>query len=212
MAGIAAAAIIGGLGQVAGGLIGSGRRRREAREAAKELRKRQAQYEAIDTSNVFANLENTAEEMTVNQQAANFMAQQQQQGLSNVLDSMNAAAGGSGIAALAQAMANQQNVNLQKASADIGKQEQNIQLATANQANQIQFAKAKGELMSRNAERDKIGTFMGMAQNRLAGAQAAQQQATDQMIQGGVGIATGVAGGLGGEGTFMQNIGLAKPG
>ena len=212
MAGIAAAAIIGGLGQVAGGLIGSGRRRREAREAAKELRKRQAQYETIDTSNVFANLENTAEEMTVNQQAANFMAQQQQQGLSNVLDSMNAAAGGSGIAALAQAMANQQNVNLQKASADIGKQEQNIQLATANQANQIQFAKAKGELMSRNAERDKIGTFMGMAQNRLAGAQAAQQQATDQMIQGGVGIATGVAGGLGGEGTFMQNIGLAKPG
>ena len=161
---------------------------------------------------MFANLENTAEEMTVNQQAANFMAQQQQQGLSNVLDSMNAAAGGSGIAALAQAMANQQNVNLQKASADIGKQEQNIQLATANQANQIQFAKAKGELMSRNAERDKIGTFMGMAQNRLAGAQAAQQQATDQMIQGGVGIATGVAGGLGGEGTFMQNIGLAKPG
>ena len=212
MAGIAAAAIIGGLGQVAGGLIGSGRRRREAREAAKELRKRQAQYEAIDTSNVFANLENTAEEMTVNQQAANFMAQQQQQGLSNVLDSMNAAAGGSGIAALAQAMANQQNVNLQKASADIGKQEQNIQLATANQANQIQFAKAKGELMSRNAERDKIGTFMGMAQNRLAGAQAAQQQATDQMLQGGVGIATGVAGGLGGEGTFMQNIGMAKPG
>ena len=212
MAGIAAAAIIGGLGQVAGGLIGSGRRRREAREAAKELRKRQAQYEAIDTSNVFANLENTAEEMTVNQQAANFMAQQQQQGLSNVLDSMNAAAGGSGIAALAQAMANQQNVNLQKASADIGKQEQNIRLATANQANQIQFAKAKGELMSRNAERDKIGTFMGMAQNRLAGAQAAQQQATDQMIQGGVGIATGVAGGLGGEGTFMQNIGMAKPG
>ena len=211
MAGIAAAAIIGGLGQVAGGLIGSGRRRREAREAAKELRKRQAQYEAIDTSNVFADLENTAEEMTVNQQAANFMAQQQQQGLANVLDSMNAAAGGSGIAALAQAMANQQNVNLQKASADIGKQEQNIQLAAANQANQIQFAKAKGELMSRNAERDKIGTFMGMAQNRLAGAQAAQQQALDQMIQGGVGIATGVAGGLGGEGTFMQNIGLAKP-
>lgn len=211
MAGIAAAAIIGGLGQVAGGLIGSGRRRREAREAAKELRKRQAQYEAIDTSNVFADLENTAEEMTVNQQAANFMAQQQQQGLANVLDSMNAAAGGSGIAALAQAMANQQNVNLQKASADIGKQEQNIQLAAANQANQIQFAKAKGELMSRNAERDKIGTFMGMAQNRLAGAQAAQQQATDQMIQGGVGIATGVAGGLGGEGTFMQNIGLARP-
>lgn len=211
MAGIAAAAIIGGLGQVAGGLIGSGRRRREAREAAKELKKRQAQYEAIDTSNVFADLENTAEEMTVNQQAANFMAQQQQQGLANVLDSMNAAAGGSGIAALAQAMANQQNVNLQKASADIGKQEQNIQLAAANQANQIQFAKAKGELMSRNAERDKIGTFMGMAQNRLAGAQAAQQQALDQMIQGGVGIATGVAGGLGGEGTFMQNIGLAKP-
>lgn len=211
MAGIAAAAIIGGLGQVAGGLIGSGRRRREAREAAKELRKRQAQYEAIDTSNVFADLENTAEEMTVNQQAANFMAQQQQQGLANVLDSMNAAAGGSGIAALAQAMANQQNVNLQKASADIGKQEQNIQLAAANQANQIQFAKAKGELMSRDAERDKIGTFMGMAQNRLAGAQAAQQQALDQMIQGGVGIATGVAGGLGGEGTFMQNIGLAKP-
>ena len=59
-------------------------------------------YFAQDTSNLYANMENTMEDLTVNTQAADFAAQQNAQGLSNIMGSMNQAAGGSGIAALAQ--------------------------------------------------------------------------------------------------------------
>jgi hypothetical protein len=57
-------------------------------------------YFAQDTSNLQANRENTMEDLTVNTQAADFTAQQQNQGLSNIMGSMSQAAGGSGIASL----------------------------------------------------------------------------------------------------------------
>ena len=60
------------------------------------------QRRADGAQNFASQMENTAEDLTVNTQQAEFMAQQQQQGLSNVLGSMRGAAGSSGIAALAQ--------------------------------------------------------------------------------------------------------------
>ena len=54
------------------------------------------------------------------------------------MGNMNAAAGGSGIAGLAQAMANQQAQNTQAASASIGQQEAaNQRMAAANMARSI---------------------------------------------------------------------------
>ena len=200
--------IVGGLTGIAGGIIGSGARKREQRRAQQEFNKRKDQYENLDTSNVYQNMQNTMEDLTVNQQAADFQAQQQQQGLANTMAGMSGAAGGSGIAALAQAMANQQSQNLQSASADIGRQESQNQMAAAQEAGRLQLYEAKGELISRKAEQEKTETLLGMSQQDLSAANKARQDATNS-IMGGVGSLLGVgAQGIFGGGEFMENTGL----
>jgi hypothetical protein len=205
--------IVGGLTSIASGIIGSRKRKKEARAAARELAKRKSQYEMLDTSNVYQNMQNTMEDLTVNQQAAQFQAEQEQQGLSNIMGQMQGAAGGSGIAALAQSLAGQQSQNLRRASADIGRQEQANQMAERQQAANLQLYERKGELISRDAERDKVSTLMGMAQQRSAAANQARQDATNAIVGGIGGVVGGVAsaatgmpsmGGSGGG--FMQNV------
>lgn len=205
--------VVGGLTGIASGIIGSKKRKREAREAAAALAQRKSQYEGLDTSNVYENMENTMEDLTVNQQAAQFQAEQEQQGLSNIMGSMQGAAGGSGIAALAQSLAGQQSQNLRRASADIGRQEQSNQMAERQQAGNIQLYERKGELISRDAERDKVETLMGMAQQRSAQANKDKQAGIDAIV-GGVGnVVGGAASALSGMpsmggsgGTFAQNL------
>jgi hypothetical protein len=182
--------IVGGLTSIASGIIGSGKRKREARAAAADLAKRKSQYEMLDTSNVYQNMQNTMEDLTVNQQAAQFQAEQEQQGLSNIMGQMQGAAGGSGIAALAQSLAGQQSQNLRRASADIGRQEQANQMAERQQAGNLQLYERKGELISRDAEKDKVSTLMGMAQQRSAAANQARQDATNAIV-GGIGSTVG---------------------
>jgi hypothetical protein len=193
--------IVGGLTGIAGGIIGGRKRRQEQKNAKAEMERYKAQFQNLDTSNVYKDMENTMEDLTVNQQAAQFQAEQEQQGLSNIMSQMSGAAGGSGIAALAQSLAGQQSQNLRRASADIARQEQANQIAAAQQAGNLQLYEAKGELISRDAERDKVGTLLGMAQQRTAAANQARQDATNSIL-GGVGQIAGVAdsiiGGLGG--------------
>ena len=147
----AALGVVQGLTGVVGGLIGGGKRRREQRRAQQEFNRRKAQFMNLDTSNVYANMENVYEDLTVNQRQAEFQAQQQQQVLANTMSGMQGAAGGSGIAALAQAMANQQSQNMERASISIGQQEAQNQAAKASMAGQLQMQEAKGELLSREA-------------------------------------------------------------
>lgn len=205
--------VVGGLTGIASGIIGSRKRKKEARAAAADLAKRKSQYEMLDTSNVYQNMENTMEDLTVNQGAAQFQAEQEQQGLSNIMGSMQGAAGGSGIAALAQSLAGQQSQNLRRASVDIGKQEQANQMAERQQAGNLQLYEKKGELISRDAEKDKVSTLMGMAQQRSAAANQARQDATNAIVggigdvAGGVGSALAGTPGMGGSGGgFMQNL------
>ena len=186
---------IQGLAGIAGGIIGSGKRKREQREAQSELNRNKARYTNLDTSNVYKNMENVYEDLTVNTQAADFAAQQQQQGLANTMQGMQGAAGGSGIAALAQAMAGQQSQNLQQASASIAEQESGNEMAKANMAGQLQTMEAKGELISRQQEQEKTETLLGMSQQRLAGANQARQQATAGVL-GGVGNVLGGGAGI----------------
>ncbi len=190
--------VVGGLTSIASGIIGSRKRKKEARAAARELAKRKSQYEMLDTSNVYQNMQNVMEDLTVNQQAAQFQAEQEQQGLSNIMGQMQGAAGGSGIAALAQSLAGQQSQNLRRASADIGRQEQANQMAERQQAANLQLYERKGELISRDAERDKISTLMGMAQQRSAAANQARQDATNAIVGGIGGVVGGAAGIIGG--------------
>jgi hypothetical protein len=187
---------IGGLANVAGGIIGGRARRQEQRAARAQMQERMAAYENMQFENPYANMQNTMENLTVNQQQAQFLAQQQQQGLANTMGALQGAAGGSGIAALAQAMSNQQAQNLQQASASIGQQEASNQMATAQQAAQNQMMEAQGAGQVQQMELGRNQTLLGMSQQRLAAADAARAQATNQLLSGVAGVAGGVLGGV----------------
>lgn len=184
--------VVQGVTGAIGSLVGGGKRRREERAAKREYEAAMQAYKDFEFTNPYQNLQNTAEDLTVNQQQAQFLAQQQQQGLANTLGAMRGAAGGSGIAALAQAMANQQSQNLQQASASIGLQESQIQQQQAAQGAQIQQLQAQGEADIQAAEFGREQTVLGMSQQRLAAARTARAQATQQLV-GGIGQIAGGA-------------------
>ena len=189
---------IGAIGSIVGASIGGGARRQEQRDASAQLASRQAAYEGMQFNNVYSGLQNTAEDLTVNTQQADFMAQQQQQGMANTMGAMQGAAGGSGIAALAQAMSNQQNQNLQGASASIGQQENRNQMLSAQQAGQNQLMVAQGEQVVQDKEEGRTKTLLGQAQVRSAAADQARADATDAMVNGVTDLAKAGASVVGG--------------
>jgi hypothetical protein len=183
--------------------------RREEAQAGYDASMRD--YFAQDTSNLYSNLENTMEDLTVNTQAADFAAQQQSQGLSNIMGSMNQAAGGSGIAALAQSLANQQSQNAQQASASIGQQEQRNQMATAQQAGRLQSMERTGAEQSRALKAQLLGEELQIDTNELQASEAAIQAARAARAEAGGQFAGGVgqAGGLlltGGKEALQKGI------
>lgn len=189
--------ILGGvkaLTSIAGGIIGSGKRKREQRQAQAGYDKTLARLENMDTSNPYANQQNVYEDLTVNTQQADMLAGQQQQALGNTMQNLQGAAGGSGIAALAQSLGNQQTANAQAASASIGAQESQNQMAERSQAGQLQMQERKGDLISRAQEKDKTDTMLGMSQQRLGAANAARDAATKSIIGGVTGVAKGAMG------------------
>ena len=213
--------IVGGLGGIAQGLIGRGRRREEQRRAGREYREMRRQFEGLDTGNIYADvrnqytgMENTFEDLTVNQQQAEFQRQMFAEQQASTLQGLRGAAGGSGIAALAQAMAGQAQRAKQIASASIGQQESRNQALRAQEASRIQQMERMGEAQAeqlrlageeqaRSLEWQKTGTLLGMAQQRRAAADQAKAQA-DAALWGGVGslvggITTAFMGGSGGK-------------
>jgi|11BtaG_2_1085332.scaffolds.fasta_scaffold02237_2 hypothetical protein len=183
---------IKGIAGIAGGLIGGRKRRREQAAAQRELDAAKSQYAAIDTSNPYKNVTNTFEDLTVNTQAADFAAQQQQQGLANIMGGLAGSAGGGGVAALAQSLANQQTQAAQQAAASIGAQEAQNQQLAARGEQQAQMQRAQGEALSRQMQFKKGEKMMDMAQQRLEQAKAARAAATSGLM-GGVGSLMGGA-------------------
>lgn len=184
---IAAGAIkntIGGLADITSSVIGGRARRQEEREAIRELGQRKSEYENFQFTNPYANMQNAFEDMTINQQQAQFQSQQQQQALASTMSGMQQAAGSSGIAALAQAMAGQQAQNLQAASASIGAQEQNIQMQRASEASRLQQLAAEGASAKQAQEFSRAGTLYGIAAERKGAATAARDAARQQLIGG----------------------------
>jgi hypothetical protein len=181
--------IQGGVG-IASGIIGHKKRKAEQATAQTQYDQNMTRYQSQDLSNPYANMENVYEDLTVNTQAADFAAQQQSQGMANTMQSMKGAAGGSGIAALAQAMAGQQAQNAQSASADIARQEAGNQKAQAQMAGQLQSMERQGDVMSRDMKREQYETELGMSQQRLGAANLARQEATQALV-GGVGQIVG---------------------
>jgi hypothetical protein len=186
---------LGGLMGVAGGIIGSGKRKKEQRAAQAEMSRNKARYENLDTSNLAANLDNAYEDLSVNTGAADFAREQAQQGQANVMGSMGAAAGGSGIAAMAQALAGSSNQQAQQSAVSIGQQESQNQMKAAGGRMSVQNAELAGAQESRASEKDKTETMLGMSQSRLGAANAARDAATNS-ITGGVGQIAGATGDL----------------
>ena len=164
-----------GLYKAIDGGIRAKKARKAAEKAQREIDKQKAMFASLDTSNPYANMENTMEDLTVNQQSAEFMKQQQMQSQANILDQLRSSAGGSGIAALAQTLANQGNLAAQKASADIAKQEQANQMAERQEASKLQSLEREGELISRQAEAGKIQSLLGLAADEKSNQLAARE-------------------------------------
>ena len=194
--------LIGGISGIAQGLIGRAKRRREQRAAAAEYRARRAEFENLDTSNLAADVqnpfaENVFEDLTVNQQAARFANQQAAASRQNIMESLAGAAGGSGIAGLAQSLANQATTAAQQASASIAQQEQRNEMLAAKGELQVQKGDAMVQQMqlagaerSRMLERRQTETLFGMAQQRRAAADQAIAQA-NAALMGGIGSIAG---------------------
>ena len=228
-------AFIGGLmvaGGVAKGLMGydwGGKRRKALAKSRAAFEKQKDVYRGLDTSNAFADIknkyegmENAFEDLTVNTQQAQFEKQMFQQSQANTLQSLRGAAGGSGIAGLAQAMSNQAMTQAQKTSAAIGKQEAQNKLLAAQQASKIdqleragadstQQLIAKGELTSMQMEQSKQATLLGMDAQSVQGAQAAVQAGNQMMMSGISDVIGGVSGGFK-DGKFNMDEFLGKNG
>ena len=193
---LAIAGIVSGGVNIVGGLLNRRAARKEedrAREAADERQRKMDQlkdvYSSLDTSNPYLNMENKFEDLTVNQQQYDLERQQFQQSQANILDNMKGAAGGGGAAAVAQALAQQGQLAAQKTAAQIGAQERENLLKERQAASSIQSLEREGEVKSRDWERNKQATLLGMAQQETAAAREreamaaqAKRDATTQML------------------------------
>jgi len=193
------------------------------------LNKEKAKYESFEFENPYANVENefaniqtefenTFEDLTVNQQQAQFQAQQGTQQRANIMQGMRGAAGGSGIAGLAQAMANQGQLQTQQISASIGQQESMNQKLLAQGAGREQDLERQAELQvargeqhaegqrlqgaetARGLDYSKTGTLLGMSQQRLGAANQARAQAKAQQM--------GAVGDIASAGLSMATAGM----
>ena len=181
------AALISAGASIISGFFGARSRRREARRQAKAALARQreqqailderiAEYEALTFTNPFLGMENPFEDMTVNQQQAQFLQEQSSRQRANVLQGLRGTAGASGIGALAQALVSQGALQTSKISASIGAQEAAIEKAQAAQAAKIQQLERTGDVMVQQAESSRRATILGMQQGVMAGVNMNYQQ------------------------------------
>ena len=195
------AGVIGGIGGIVSGLTGMRKARRQRDNAAKSFQQEMAGLAAVNVDNPFARMRNPYTNLTVNKQQAEFQAQQGQQALTDILSQSRVAAGGSGVAALAQAMANQSTQMMQQASASIGEQESRNIFATAEGEMSRQMAIGQGEQAAQQLRAEKASVLTGYAADRLQSANdalAAKQKALGE----GIGNLVGGVGQLAGGGLF----------
>jgi hypothetical protein len=182
--GMIGVAVVGGLVSMSQGA--ANRRQAEGMATAAKLERKKQQkaldaqkkeYKAMKFENPFSNMENTFEDLTVNQQQAQFQSQQGNQQRANIMQGLKGAAGSSGIAGLAQAMANQGQLQTQQISASIGMQESQNQIASARGAAAIQATERSGDQWVQQANMDRQATLLGMQMGQSAGANTGYQQA-----------------------------------
>ena len=210
-------------------------RRMSAQQAAQALKERKemqarvdkevANYRAMKFTNPYEGMENVFEDLRVSTQAADFQAEQGAQQRANILGQLRGAAGGSGIAGLAQSMANQGQLQARQISTQLAQQEVANERARAGGAAQIQQMERQGDAMVQQAETGRQASILGAQYGQSAGANANYQQAllnqananryasqmqNQAMMQGLQTLATmdfsgGGGGGNEGSGLYTQN-------
>jgi len=166
---------------------------KQAKASERERQRQEEAYRNLDTSNPYLNMENTMEDLTINQKQFQLESQQAQQSEANVLDSLKGAAGGGGVAALAQQMAQQGQLGAQSRAARIGQQESANQMAERQMAGQLQSYEREGDIWSRGKEEEMTKTQFAMAQQKATADNAAVAQAKQAKMDALTGGLTGAA-------------------
>ena len=161
-------------------------RKAAARQAAQALQERQEQqarvdeevanYKSMKFTNPYANMENPFEDLKVATGAAEFQAEQGAQQRANILGQLRGAAGSSGIAGLAQTLANQGQLQARQISAGLQKQEVANELMAAKGASMVDTQGRAGEAMVQQAESGRQATILGAQLGQSAGANTNYQQ------------------------------------
>ena len=188
-------------------------REKEQQRANMEMARQKEALAGLDMSNPYANMQNTMEDLTINQQQVDYQTQQSQVNQANTMQAMQGAAGGSGIGALAQSLYNQGAKTSQQIGAGIGQQERANQLSAAQQASTIQTQKAQGQQWSINKQQEAItGQLTAARADKASADQSANIAATNQAnanqeMIGAVGDVgqTGVSNMQGGGNFFTSN-------
>jgi len=179
--------------------------RKKLRGATADYKKEMEAYRSMEfknpfDKNIYSNMENTMEDLTVNQQQAEFQSQQSQQSQANILQSLQSS--GNFNAGNIQALSNQGTMAAQQASASIGQQESRNQGLQAQEASRLQTMdrQGKGQIQSGEAalqqmNSDRQATMLGMSMQQVGNAQQAiaANKAMWGSIIGGVASAAIVA-------------------
>jgi len=158
----------------------------------KLLAEQKQEYRSFEFKNPYENLENYYEDLTVNTQAADYQKGMVQQQQANIMQGLKGSAGSSGIAGLAQAMANQGAMQAQQISIGIGQQEQQNQMMAMKGASAADMAERGGEAMVQSAEMQRQSTMLGIEYGGMAGANAGVQGAYGNQMAG-FGMQAGMA-------------------
>ena len=212
-------AVVGGA--LAGRAIkkGGDKRKEDIRKANRALKAREKAYMDMDITNpymgltnAYAGMENVAEDLTVNQEAAQFQAEQGAQQRANIMQQLRGAAGASGIAGLAQSLAQQQTMEARQISTSIAEQESanermrvqeaaRVQQMQRGAEMQIQQQQAYGDLIRQQREMAREETLLAGAYSRAGHALDAQTRYREGLIGGATNIIGAGLGALGGGGT-----------
>jgi len=191
----------------------------QQRDAKKENRERY--YENVETikgmeiNNPYAGIqtqfENPYEDLTVNTQQAEFESQQAAQNRANIMSQFGGTAGGSGIAGLAQAMANQATLQRTRTSASIGQQEARNQALAAQGAaraqqmeQQAEQTVAYGEYLRQQGENQRALNLANLQAGYDASKMTSSQNIQALQNRKTSAITGGIAGALGVVGQFAR--------
>ena len=211
--------VIKGATSIIGGIQEKKRLRKENTRAQRQYEGFRDDINALEITNPYKDLntsfENNFEDMTINQKQAQFQAQQGQQARANLLSNLQGTAGSGGIAGLAQAMSNQQQLQTQQISAGIGQQESANQRASAQGAMNVQRMEqnaqqtvAFGDQLRETNENKRQMQLMNLKAGRQQGRAdfRSSMQGANASMMGGVGdiLGAGLQGFASGGG-FSKN-------